>query len=404
MDTEPKFQPEFESGYVIPQMDIPPEHLFGNWLWGWGNVLVLAAALAVGVWLVHKRRSRLGIVLLGAFSLVYFGFLRHGCVCPIGSVQNVVEGIGCGTGVSMVILAIFLLPLVVALFWGRVFCSGICPLGAIQDVMVIGRPKTLPRWLDAGLTLIRSAYFWLAVLVAGLGAGYLICRYDPFVGFFRMGGFPHMLIFGGILLVLGVVVARPYCRYICPYGLLLEWVSRFAKKPVQITPSPCIACKLCAGGCPFDAIEAPSTGLPPEGMARSRRSLAWRLALAPLVLAACVGLAWKMSPALAELHVYVKTASDIRAAEKGGQPSGRVRAFEENGGDAQSLLAAAEVIKKRFAFWTPLAGFMFGLAVCARFVNLGTHRSRSIFEIHSGRCVACGRCYGYCPLNRKRKH
>jgi len=403
VNTEQRFsQPEFESGYVIPQMEQPPSHLFGDWLWGWGNVLVLLLALALGVWLVHKRRSRLGIILLGGTSLVYFGFLRNGCVCPIGSIQNVAEGIGCGTGVSAVILAIFLLPLVVALFWGRIFCLGICPLGAIQDVMVIGRPKTLPRWLDAGLTLIRSAYFWLALLVAALGAGYLICRFDPFVGFFRLGGFPHMLIFGGILLVLGVIVARPYCRYICPYGLLLEWVSRFAKKPVEITPQKCIACRLCAGGCPFDAIEAPSTGLPPEGMARSRRSLAWRLVLVPFVLAACAAFAWKISPALAELHPIVSLATELRTASEGGRPSPRVFAFEENGGDAQRIFDTADVIKRRFAFWTPLAGLMFGLSVCARFVHLATYRRRDVFEINSGRCVACGRCYGYCPLNRKR--
>ena len=38
-----------------------------------------------------------------------------------------------------------------------------------------------------------------------------------------------MLTAGGILLVSGVFIARPYCRFLCPYGILLRWASLFSR-------------------------------------------------------------------------------------------------------------------------------------------------------------------------------
>ena len=53
------------------------------------DVLILAAAMGISAWLVLQRRSRKWAVALTIFSLAYFGFYREGCVCPIGSIQNV---------------------------------------------------------------------------------------------------------------------------------------------------------------------------------------------------------------------------------------------------------------------------------------------------------------------------
>src|ERR1035441_1716771 len=53
------------------------------------DVFLLAAAMGISVWLVLKRRSRKWAVALTIGSLAYFGFYREGCICPIGSIQNV---------------------------------------------------------------------------------------------------------------------------------------------------------------------------------------------------------------------------------------------------------------------------------------------------------------------------
>jgi NosR/NirI family nitrous oxide reductase transcriptional regulator len=131
-------RPEFESGYTLPQIQEPqprPE------AWLVVDAAALAAAIFVSAVLVLKKRSRIGIVALSAVSLVYFGFVRKGCICPIGSIQNVTQSLfDTAYGISIPTAVFFILPIAAALFTGRTYCAGVCPFGALQDLVHV---KTL---------------------------------------------------------------------------------------------------------------------------------------------------------------------------------------------------------------------------------------------------------------------
>lgn len=222
------------------------------------DAVLLIGAMGMAAYACHRGRRRWLATAATLFTLAYFGFWRQGCVCPIGSTQNIAASLADPTvGVPWVVIAFFFLPLVATLLFGRVFCGGACPLGAIQDVVVLW-PKQLPLWVDHWFGKFRYVYLAAAIYFAVQPAparDFIICRFDPFVGMFRLSGTPWIIALGACLLALGSLVGRPYCRFLCPYGGLLAIVSRFAWKPVSITPDREIDCRLCAAACPFGAIE-----------------------------------------------------------------------------------------------------------------------------------------------------
>ncbi len=231
------------------------------------DIVMLAAGLGLGAYLVLGRRSRAGAVALGVAAIAYFGFYRKGCTCPIGAIQNVTLSlVDPQYLISYTVLAFFFLPLVAAFLFGRVFCGGVCPLGAVQDLVVL-RPKTVHETIDRWLRWLPFVYLAVAVFFAGWGIPtvsatgkalsgrrFLICEWDPFIGLFRVAGPFHMLAIGAAFLGIGTFYARPYCRWFCPYGALLSLASRFSWKSVRVTPDKELDCGLCAQSCPVSAI------------------------------------------------------------------------------------------------------------------------------------------------------
>jgi ferredoxin len=248
-------QPEdIGADYQLPAVQRVPPRAEWQYLL---DVALLAAALVVAAFINHRWRRRWMATVLTCVCLAYFGFYRQGCVCPVGSTQNVAAALADPTlAVPLAVLAFFLLPLVAALLVGRVFCGGVCPLGAIQDLVLL-RPRQIPAAVDRWGGLLKYVYLaagvWLAIQPAAQ-RDFIFCRFDPFVGMFRLTGTNWVLALGGILLLVGTVIGRPYCRFLCPYGGLLAIVSRFAWKRISITPGEELDCGLCAEACPFGAI------------------------------------------------------------------------------------------------------------------------------------------------------
>jgi len=216
-------RPEFDSGHTLPAVEVA--ELRTPWMDGVDAMLLLVALIAATL-LIHRWRSRRGLFGLTLASVTYFGFIRQGCICPVGSLQNVCLALAdAGYVLPVAVAAFFLLPLVVSSLFGRAFCAGVCPLGAIQEIVLLS-PVRVPPWLDRPLRWLAWLYLGAAILFATTGSGFVICRYDPFVSFFRLDGSTERLLLGLGFLLSATVVARPYCRWLCPYGALLGLAAR----------------------------------------------------------------------------------------------------------------------------------------------------------------------------------
>lgn len=410
--------PDFESGHELPHTAVPAAR---GGAWEFVDACVLAVALGLGSFFALRQRRRGPIFGLMVFSLLYFGFWREGCVCPIGAIQNVTLAFfDHGYAIPVLVVVFFLLPLVFTLFFGRAFCAAVCPLGAVQDLVLV-HPLTLPGWLRHGLGLLAYVYLGAAILFAATGSAFIICEYDPFVAFFRFSGSIDMVILGTSLLVIGLFVGRPYCRFVCPYGALLRLVSPISWRRVRVTPTDCVQCRLCEEACPFGAIEPALTNRPPPSMKRHKA----RLAILLVLLVVNTGLGGWLLASLAEplsrMHSTVRLAERITLEDaerlaleeaEGAVPGDAAAtvgttdasdAFRGTGRPAAELYAEAGGIVDEYRLGGSIVGAFLGLFLSCKLISLSVFRKRSDYEADRSQCVSCGRCFAACPLEHERR-
>ena len=183
--------------------------------------------------------------------------------------------------------------LVATLLLGRVYCSIVCPLGILQDVLCSLRRKRHYEY-RRGRPLLRAVFLgiFLAGIVIGVPVVYGLL--EPYSAFGRMAASigepvsvlahngaewlarkagslalaPQPLVFHGwaallaALATLGVIAflvmnnGRTWCNTFCPVGTLLGLLSCHAVIRPRIDVSRCMHCGKCASVCKAGCIDA----------------------------------------------------------------------------------------------------------------------------------------------------
>lgn len=212
----------------------------------------------------------------------YLGWLAKIQLLPAVLALNVV-----------VVVALILLTLV----FGRIYCSVICPLGVMQDIISHGIMRKKNRYsYSAPKTLLR--YAMLAVMIVALlaGVGSLAALLAPYSSYGRMAQtmFQPVYLFANNLLAAAaeradsyafyerdiwirsvptlviaavsfVVIAilawrggRTYCNTICPVGTVLGYLSKFSYFKIVIDADKCKNCRKCERNCKASCIDIKS--------------------------------------------------------------------------------------------------------------------------------------------------
>jgi len=397
-----KFTAKLPDGYQHPHVE-PPEARHPAW---WGvDIVLLVVALSAASYLALKRRSRRGLFWVMVASVAYFGFFREGCVCPIGAIQNVTSALADSRYVLPGVVAVFFaLPLIFTLLFGRTFCAAVCPLGGLQDMVGLW-PISVPRWITEVFGLLAWAYLAVAVLFAATGCSYIICEYDPFIALFRLGGPVKMIVLGACVLVIGLFIARPYCRFLCPYGALLRVASVLSWRHTTITPDACIECRLCEESCPYDAIDASNAAGHAPPRTEGKRRLAVLVAALPVMIAAGAYLGTFLSGPFSRMHHEVRLAERVRA-EAAGHVTGTTDAsdaFYKFSRSVAELYDRVEGIRGEFTIGCALVGAFMALVIALKLIALSVRRTRTEYTPHRATCFSCGRCFDSCPIERVRR-
>lgn len=188
--------------------------------------------------------------------------------------------------------------LLMTLFFGRIYCSIICPLGVFQDFIswTSRKRKRLKFSFSTAINWLR--YGMLVVFTIALigGVSTVVSLFEPYsiwgrivsslfapiyqgvnnlLAYFaeRMSSYAFysveiliksipLFIIAVASLIIIVVLAwsngRIYCNTICPVGTLLGFVSRFSILKPRIDKSACNHCGLCEKSCKASCIDARS--------------------------------------------------------------------------------------------------------------------------------------------------
>ncbi len=155
-----------------------------------------------------------------------------------------------------------LLPLLISVVLGRVFCSWLCPVGFFLEILQkIMRKTSLPAVSRAGQQADwRLPFFVLLLALSALLSMPLLASFDPphlfgrelmylySLGAVSMSGLGLLL---GIILLDLLFASRIWCRSICPSGGGLSLLGNWRKLHIELDAKICTRCGECNSVCPY---------------------------------------------------------------------------------------------------------------------------------------------------------
>lgn len=184
---------------------------------------------------------------------------------------------------------------VFTLIFGRIYCSVICPLGILQDIIARGgkRVKNHRYSYSRGLSWLRYLMLVVMLLALLVGIPAVFTLLEPYSSFGRivqgliqpvyelgnnllaafsehidsyafyrrevwMRSVQVLLIAASTLLAIGFLAwrnGRTYCNTICPVGTLLSFFARFSWLKINFDKDKCRGCSLCTRNCKTSCID-----------------------------------------------------------------------------------------------------------------------------------------------------
>ncbi len=246
------------------------------------------------MWVLRRWIQFAATLLSNAYVLfpftknIYQGKLKSICVpglncyscpaatgaCPVGSLQtifaNVRPSFKSGNGhIGLYVLGMLGITGSLA---GRMPCAWLCPFGLLQEMVnkIPSDKIDIPRWMRYIKYFILFAFVILLPLIVVDELGYgttWFCKYICPAGTLE-AGIPMLILqpqlreLAGwlyvnkiailiVLLILMVLIKRPFCRMICPLGAIYSLFNRISVFRMVHNRDKCVLCKECYNNCPM---------------------------------------------------------------------------------------------------------------------------------------------------------
>lgn len=168
--------------------------------------------------------------------------------------------------------------IIATLLFGRIYCATVCPVGTLQDIVILSRRKVDPKFTFRFENSKKIRWVILLAYVASLVAGIWVVAYviEPWnimrnvasavrhadtemtwasVGIsFGVGVSAGVIVFVGILLW-AWKSGRSFCTTVCPIGSALGCLHSQSLMNIAIDPDKCISCMKCEEVCSCKCIK-----------------------------------------------------------------------------------------------------------------------------------------------------
>lgn len=242
--------------------------------------------------MLRRLRVTLAAVFFTLITLLFLDFTGtlHTWLGWLAKIQFLPALLALNVGV---VVALVLLTLV----FGRIYCSVVCPLGVMQDVVswISGRRKKRKFRFSYSpeKRILRYGVLALFIIAFIAGIGSLVALLAPYSSYGRIAQniFQPVYIFGNNLMAwvaervdsyafysrevwmrslptfiiatitlvgIGVLAwrnGRTYCNTICPVGTILSLMARFSWFKVKVDETKCNKCRLCSRSCKSACID-----------------------------------------------------------------------------------------------------------------------------------------------------
>jgi polyferredoxin len=182
--------------------------------------------------------------------------------CPFGGVETVIPWInktGTLCSLSTMNLSILAGVLVMTVFFKRVFCSHVCPMGTVLEwTGMLSRRFAIRSWRVPGAVdrVLKALKYPVLVVIVyfTVKVGELVFRdFDPYYVLFTAGEGHGIATFGLwvtlLILIGGVVVPLSFCKYLCPLAASLAPFGRIGLLRVTRDEETCTQCGECDHAC-----------------------------------------------------------------------------------------------------------------------------------------------------------
>jgi NosR/NirI family nitrous oxide reductase transcriptional regulator len=250
-----------------------------SWRAKWLELSLVSAALFLLLvilffqdWLVEHtvlfHRLRVGYLLFTVFFIGFYCSAQLSVINLLAFFHSLSSGFSWDTLlIEPVIFLLWAFVAVSILLWGRgVYCGWLCPFGAAQDLISKAATRLgfegyrLPPMLHERLWSIK---YFILILLVGLSLDSMVsaaklAEIEPFKTTFvlRFMREPQFVVYAVLLLAVSALNSKFYCKYMCPLGAGLSFITRFRifdwlrRRPECGKP-----CQSCAHQCQIAAIK-----------------------------------------------------------------------------------------------------------------------------------------------------